>query len=270
VRTRIIVGLIALPFVVIPVWLGGVWIVALIVAIALVGGHEFYNLLNKGGYRSFYFIGMSWLALLTVQPWLSQWLSLRSLSPGLPLDLLLTTGFITLLIACLFENDQPLQRWLATSSVAVYLGLALSQGLGLRLLPHGLWWITLGVLITWSNDTCAYFVGTFLGRRKLWPRLSPKKTWEGTIGGWIGGSLMAMAIAWLGPLPLSLGWGTLLGFSASVLALFGDLSVSMVKRQIGVKDSGTLFPGHGGMLDRLDSALFVLPFIYQAAKLLLS
>jgi phosphatidate cytidylyltransferase len=109
-------------------------------------------------------------------------------------------------------------------------------------------------------------VGVTLGRHKLWPRLSPKKTWEGTIGGWIGAALIGGGLAWW-LLPEVHWWvGVGLGAIGGILALFGDLSISMVKRQVGVKDSGKLFPGHGGMLDRLDSILFVLPFIYQVAR----
>jgi phosphatidate cytidylyltransferase len=102
----------------------------------------------------------------------------------------------------------------------------------------------------------------------MWPRLSPKKTWEGTIGGWIGAALTGALLAWLLPLGLAVWEGALIGLLGGVLGLAGDLSISMVKRQVGVKDSGRFFPGHGGMLDRLDSMSFVIPFVYQAAILL--
>jgi phosphatidate cytidylyltransferase len=143
----------------------------------------------------------------------------------------------------------------------------MAQVLALRLSPEGLWWLLFGLLITWTNDTAAYFVGVTIGRHKLWPRLSPKKTWEGTIGGWVAATLLGGMLAlWL-PLSKSLVYGAGLGALCGVLALFGDLAISMVKRQVGVKDSGKLFPGHGGMLDRIDSVLFVLPFLYQALSL---
>ena len=126
----------------------------------------------------------------------------------------------------------------------------------------------LGIFITWMNDTTAYFTGVTIGRNKLWPRLSPKKTWEGTISGWLGAALMGGLVTWLTPVPLTLRGGLLLGFGCGLLGFMGDLSISVVKRQVGVKDSGRFFPGHGGMLDRLDSSLFTLPFVYQVVYLL--
>lgn len=146
--------------------------------------------------------------------------------------------------------------------------MLIGEILALRFVDNGLWWFLLGLLITWANDTVAYFVGVWFGKNRLWPRLSPKKTWEGTISGWAGAALMSGCIAWLTPLPIHFGIGALLGAIGGILALFGDLSISMLKRQVGVKDSSALFPGHGGMLDRLDSILFVLPFLYHVVLIL--
>jgi phosphatidate cytidylyltransferase len=132
----------------------------------------------------------------------------------------------------------------------------------LRQLPDGFWWLLYGLLIGWTNDSAAYFTGVTLGRRRLWPRLSPKKTWEGTVAGWIGAALMGGLLMTVLPVQMSVVYGALLGAVGGVFALFGDLAVSMVKRQVKVKDSGHLIPGHGGFLDRLDSLLFVLPLVY--------
>jgi phosphatidate cytidylyltransferase len=255
--TRILVGLVAAPIVLIPLWLGGVWALLLILAVALIGGVEFYELMAHGGYAPARVLGLLWLAALVVTGW----------HPGMPWSLaVLTGGLILTLIYALYQTESPVTIWAVTSIGAIYLGLMLGQAVALRLLPNGLAWLFLGVLITWANDTVAYFVGVTLGRHKLWPRLSPKKTWEGTIGGWIGAALIGGGLAWW-LLPEVHWWvGVGLGAIGGILALFGDLSISMVKRQVGVKDSGKLFPGHGGMLDRLDSILFVLPFIYQVAR----
>ena len=157
---------------------------------------------------------------------------------------------------------------MVTSVGAIYIGLMMGQALALRLLPDGLWWLLFGVLVTWMNDTAAYFTGSTLGRHKLWPRLSPKKSWEGTLGGWLGAALIGGALVEVMPVHTAFPLGATLGLACGILALFGDLSISMLKRQIGVKDTGNLFPGHGGMLDRLDSILFVLPFVYQIVLLL--
>jgi phosphatidate cytidylyltransferase len=152
---------------------------------------------------------------------------------------------------------------MSTAMGAIYIGVLMSQIVALRFWDNGLWYVLWGLLVTWANDTFAYFIGVTLGRHKLWPRLSPKKTWEGTVGGWLAAAVVGSWLAVAMPLPIGYIFGAIVGFLAGVLALFGDLAVSMMKRQVGIKDSGTLFPGHGGMLDRLDSLLFTLPFIYQ-------
>ena len=131
----------------------------------------------------------------------------------------------------------------------------------LRGLPDGFWW-TLTVLFTiMTADSGAYFVGRAWGRHKLTPTLSPGKTWEGYLGGVISGGL-------LGALAITLwsthaGWripssvhGLILGLLIATIAPLGDLAVSMIKRQVGAKDSGNIIPGHGGALDRLDSVLW--------------
>jgi phosphatidate cytidylyltransferase len=148
--------------------------------------------------------------------------------------------------------------------VAIYLGVTLGQVVSLRFLANGFWYVMFGLLVTWANDSAAYFVGVTLGRHKLWPRLSPKKTWEGTIGGFVAATAAGAWLAVVMPVGIGPIFGGVVGFIAGVLALFGDLSISMIKRQCGVKDSGTFFLGHGGLLDRMDSLLFTLPFIYQA------
>ena len=106
----------------------------------------------------------------------------------------------------------------------------------------------------WVNDTGAYLAGSTLGKHKLFPSVSPKKSWEGFVGGFIASVLVSGLM--LGWEPLALLYGAII----SVAGTWGDLFESMIKRQIGVKDSGNIIPGHGGILDRIDSLLFVLPF----------
>ena len=258
--TRIIVALVALPLVIAPVWLGGVWVTLLALFVALIGANELYDLLEKSGHHPARGLGMVWVALFV----LYNWPPALTFIPGVTQATLLMVGLIALLIYTLYQAEHPLDMWMATGMGAVYLGIMLGQALALRLLPEGFWWVVLGLLVTWGNDTVAYFVGTNFGRHKLWPRLSPKKSWEGTVSGWLGAALLGGLAAWLSPLNASFLFGAFLGASGGILALFGDLSISMFKRRAGVKDSSNFFPGHGGMLDRLDSPLFVLPFIYQA------
>ena len=117
------------------------------------------------------------------------------------------------------------------------------------------------ILLIWTNDVCAYLVGSFFGKHKLFERVSPKKTWEGTVGAailTIGASFLIAQ--WFDELEL-VHW-IVIAMLVSVFGTIGDLVESMFKRQAGVKDSGKIMPGHGGILDRFDSLLFVSPFIF--------
>lgn len=258
-KQRIVVGLIALPVILIPTWLGGVWIAILFLAFAVLGMLEFYRLMEIGGYQPNRVLGTLWAVALVGAAVRPQWL---------PLSLVLMAGLIATLVDSLRKKEKPVNHWFATAVGALYVGVLLGQALALRYVVDGLWWILFGFLITWANDTAAYFVGVTVGKHKLWPRISPKKTWEGTLGGWIGAALVGMGVVMLSPLSASNSpwFGLAVGAFCGVLALLGDLSVSIIKRQVGVKDSGALFPGHGGVLDRMDSLLFVLPFIYQMVQ----
>jgi phosphatidate cytidylyltransferase len=122
--------------------------------------------------------------------------------------------------------------------------------------------IILILLIAWIGDTGAYFAGRFLGKRKLYPAVSPKKTWAGSIGG-LAGSFAAVAAMKLWRLDF-LTWldVALIAIPGGILGQLGDLVESLIKRSVGVKDSGTLLPGHGGMLDRIDAVLFIAPYTY--------
>jgi len=122
------------------------------------------------------------------------------------------------------------------------------------------------LLLIWTNDTMAYFIGSQLGRRKLFERISPKKTWEGTIGGGICTVLVAWGLSFLIKDFTPTQW-LALGVVAAVFGTLGDLVESMLKRSVGVKDSGNLLPGHGGLLDRFDAFIFALPFFWLALQI---
>jgi phosphatidate cytidylyltransferase len=188
--------------------------------------------------------------------------------------LVLTAAVMTTLVWQLLRRPEghPIQSWALTLGAALWLGWLISHFLQLRDLspPFGLGagtrWLVLAFLVTWINDSAAYFVGKGIGRHPCCPYLSPKKTWEGTIGGWLGGLAATLFLGrWLVDLPW--GHGLLLGALVATVAPFGDLAKSMVKRQVGVKDFGALIPGHGGMFDRIDSLLFVVPVVYYYATL---
>lgn len=255
-KQRFLVALAIMPPVLIALWLGEIWWGVVIVLVSTLGGLEFYGLMRVGGYRPDRLVGLIWLLLIVLSHWTAF---------PVPLLTLLTAGFILTLIRSLYQTQQPLTNWTITAAGAIYIGVMLGQALALRLLPNGLWWTLLALFITWANDTSAYFVGITIGRHKIWPRLSPKKSWEGTIGGWIFAAAVGAGFAYFTPIVATPVMGAFIGLGGGVLALFGDLAISMLKRQVGAKDSGIIMPGHGGMLDRLDSLLFVIPFVYQIA-----
>lgn len=124
--------------------------------------------------------------------------------------------------------------------------------------PHGPWLILLLLVVIWSTDSGALAVGKGWGRRPMAPLLSPKKTWEGAWGGTLVAVLAGVGVSQVFPFPFTMGQGIVLSLLISVAAQVGDLAESLVKRQAGVKDSGALIPGHGGLLDRLDSLLFAV------------
>ena len=136
----------------------------------------------------------------------------------------------------------------------------------LRLLPDMAWqWTILAMTSTWISDSGGYVFGKKLGRHKLAPRLSPNKTVEGYVGGIISGVLFAALISYWLDLPIVA--GTILGLIISLLGTAGDLSISLLKRESGVKDSGNLLPGHGGALDRTDSLLWAVAITYYFVTL---
>lgn len=278
-RTRIIAAFIAIPIVVIPIYFGGVWGLLFGVVITVLGSLEMLHMFMIGGYHPSKWIGVPWAVMLFLSGWdpelvqrssisLTGWLTEPTVQfirlVSFPTAFVLIAGFIITLTYSLFVVEKPVNTFLATSFGAIYLGVTLGQVVSLRFLPNGFWYVLFGFLVTWAADSAAYFVGVFFGRHKLWPRLSPKKTWEGTIAGWVGSTAAGAFLAAVLPLGIGPIFGAVVGFMAGILALLGDLSISMIKRQVGVKDTGTFFLGHGGLLDRMDSLLFTLPFIYQA------
>lgn len=133
--------------------------------------------------------------------------------------------------------------------------------MAIRQLEQGGWWVVAALVITWGNDTAAYFFGRFLGKNKLYPEVSPSKSWEGFFGGFVGAiGFMFVQRQFFAPF-LTITDCVFLGLCGSLLGPAGDLCESMLKRAYGVKDSGSIIPGHGGMLDRVDALIFNAPMV---------
>ncbi len=254
---RVLSAVALIPIVALAVYIGGWGLLALIVVVGLLAGYEYLRLLRALQLTPPMFWGLLLILLFIAD---AQWPQLGLAGWGLVLVILLS------LTHEVFRCNAPgsLQRWGLTLAGGLYIGLFLGHALKLRALEQGLAWMVLALVGTWLCDTGAYFVGITWGRRRFFPLISPKKTWEGAIGGLISGVIAVILLGrWL--LGLSVGWGALIGVALVLGATFGDLAESVIKRQAGVKDSGQLIPGHGGMLDRIDSLLFVFPIVYYLA-----
>lgn len=188
---------------------------------------------------------------------------------------------LTLLFLAAFAAEtlsgapRPFQRLCRSLLLTAYPGLmavpvALRMRLDVVVLPGlpsleaGAAWVAVALLLVWATDTGAFFAGRAFGRRKLAPHLSPGKTWAGAAGGWLCAALAGWALGRWGAGVLFTGGasGLLLGMLAGVWAQVGDLAESALKRELGVKDFGGWLPGHGGVLDRFDSFLFVCPLVF--------
>jgi phosphatidate cytidylyltransferase len=144
----------------------------------------------------------------------------------------------------------------------LYVGFLLSHISLIRNLAKGQTWILFLITTTWAGDISAFLVGSWIGRHKLYPKISPKKTVEGLAGAVLGSVLVSLIFRELFTPDLHIAIVILVAFILGLLGQLGDLTESVLKRSAQVKDSGGLLPGHGGMLDRLDSFLFTAPFLY--------
>lgn len=183
----------------------------------------------------------------------------------LPLGDLLLLSTVAVVVAMLISRSSPEHR-VTDASVTLfgvlYIGLTLGSLVATRALPAGEWLVLFVALVTWAGDTGAYYTGSLWGTHLLAPRVSPKKTVEGLVGG-LGLALITSLLARITFVPQLTWWDALLlGTLLTAAGLVGDLCESAMKRSVGVKDSGGLLPGHGGMLDRLDSLLFTAPAFY--------
>jgi len=167
-------------------------------------------------------------------------------------------------------RDRAALDFAITVGAIAYLGWVGAYMIDLRLLPNGGWWIMLVFPVVWLSDSGAYLIGVKYGRHKMLPRLSPHKSWEGYFagiaGGVICGAFFAFAYTRFGPLNLSVWQGALLGLLLGVLTTLGDVGESLFKRFASVKDSGSLFPGHGGAFDRIDSLIWAAVIGYFCVR----
>ena len=250
---RVASAAVGIPLVLLVVWAGGNWLVA------VVSGAVLIALLEIEAARGHLLSPMSLLggALAAALP--------PAAHLGLDWMTWFGTGLVLLPMALLALRQEPKQAvedWLWVIGPAFYLGWLASHFVLLRDAPEGRDWLFLVIGAVWVTDTGAYSLGRAIGRRKLAPTISPGKTWEGAVGGQIAGMAAVFAFNALLGLDIEVGHRLALGLLVPFAAQVGDLAESALKRGLGVKDSSWLVPGHGGIADRLDSLLFVAPVVY--------
>jgi phosphatidate cytidylyltransferase len=260
---RVVTALVLFPFAVWMTWLGGPFFAVLVSLVAALSAGEVVWMFEKRIPPTGW-LGVVGAAACPIAAWF--WAS-----GGKPFQdwagVAGASAVVALLAAALLQRgalDQaPRSAGLAALAWA-YAGLLPAAVVSLRV-GAGWEWVVLLFVVTWANDTLAYFTGRFLGKRPLAPRISPKKTWEGFYGGAAGSVAGALAVKALFLPGLSASAAVVVGAGASILGPIGDLSESMLKRAAGVKDSGRIVPGHGGLLDRIDAVLFVAPWVAACA-----
>lgn len=254
---RTLVAAILLPIGLAAIHFGGPLYVTVITLILILAAYEYVKLFRAGGFQPAGFFVIGGVLLLVVGRALNGFDS----APWM-ISLVVLASMAYHLLAYERGREQAGTDFALTLAGVFYLGWIGAYFISLRNLPEGEWWMLTTLPAVWVADSGAYFIGRRFGSHKLSPHLSPKKTWEGYWAGVITGTLAGAFFAFLwgtftGPdsqiTPLR---GAVIGLILSTLTTLGDLGESMIKRQVGVKDSGKLLPGHGGMFDRIDSWLW--------------
>lgn len=252
-KTRIISACVFVPVILIAAYFGSWLWAALVLAIAVVGGYEFGKIAEAKGHSFFSLIYYP-VAVVVV--------GLAQLFPENLVLMLgaLFLGFAAFLTMFVFGKCSAEDAALNITAV-VYIPITMACAILLRSgYPDGMWYIFLLLIIQWFTDSGAYLIGSSIGKHKLMPRVSPKKSVEGAVGGVVVAVIGALLLnAFIHIFPVSL--MTVLAIVVSVGGQLGDLCESAFKRWAGVKDSGKCIPGHGGMLDRFDSMLFAAPLL---------
>ena len=265
-RDRALSAALLVPPLLVAIVLGNPWLALLIGVVVALGALETMRLLREAGYGTLPVLGVVAAVAVVVDA------STPTTLPGSGL-LLTALALVLIAVGAMTRHDPKdgLSAWMATAFGGLYVGLLafvvrlasiappLPADAPAATLGAERGWVLLLVLGVWAYDTGAYLVGRQFGRRRFLTHISAAKTVEGAVGGLVATTVVAVAGLWaLGEPPLGgLILGPLLGLSAQV----GDLAESMLKRAAGAKDSGTLIPGHGGILDRIDSFLFAAPVV---------
>lgn len=263
-RTRLLSGIVLVIIALVLIILGGNILLAGLFAVSVIGMFELYrvfhiekSLLGMAGYlaAAVYYLNLVF--------------------PFIPDMEVFVLGFLILVMAVYvlkfpsYKADQVFAAFVGVFYVSVMLSCIYRT----RMMEAGAYIVWLIFLCSWGSDTCAYCVGVLIGKHKMAPRLSPKKSIEGAVGGILGAALLTILYGWVFQEPMKLNVNymfILAGISAvgAGISMIGDLAASAIKRNYDIKDYGKLIPGHGGILDRFDSVIFTAPIVYFMVKFL--
>lgn len=261
-KTRIISGAIIAIVTVVLLVLNGWFLFVACLLLSLIGMHELFKGFNAMNVKPCYPIGVCSVVFLY---------AIAALGPyGLGVYEDNTSNWIMLwlfatVIACLLYlfkiNKRKLEDGMATITGIVYVGFFFYHLAAIGMLDNLKIFVWMVMITAFVTDTSAYFAGVFFGKHKMTPVISPKKTWEGAVGGVIGTIIVSGIFGFFFMKPMIVDC-MIMGLLGAVISMFGDLTASIFKRKMGIKDYGNLIPGHGGILDRFDSVLFTAPMIY--------
>ena len=260
-KTRLISGILLVIAALLTFIIGGYVLFFTLLCISLIGMQELYKAMGIHEDRT---------GLLEIVGYLGAVLYYISLLLGFESYGLMAVLVSLILVMFVYVFTYPkyhANQVMAAFFGVVYVAVMLSFILMTRNLPDGKFIVWLIFLCSWGCDTCAYCVGMLIGKHKMAPVLSPKKSVEGGVGGVVGAALLGViyAAATQGPM---VEYAVICGIGA-LISMVGDLAASAIKRNQGIKDYGKLIPGHGGILDRFDSVIFTAPVIYYLAKIIL-
>lgn len=264
-KKRVITSLWGIPLLVAAIWFNQPlpWFTILMAICGVLAVLEFYRVVTVSKVLPLTYFGL----VLTLLFILSRDSGLPTfLQPYFDIRLLLTLLVVLPLIWLLLrrQKDGAVDGWVWTVAGILYIGWLLGYLVTLRGLDDGRNWVFFALFTTFASDTASFFTGRAWGRHKLAPNISPGKTREGAIGGFLGAIILSLFFILPTPIHLPMTWGQaiLLGGLVSIFGQLGDLVESLFKRNMGVKDSGKLLPGHGGILDRIDSIIFAGIVVY--------
>ena len=261
---RVLTALVGIPILVAAIWWGSPWLTALVALIVVLGIRELYSMLPPGTGPLPVVLGALWCVALVLGGQASTGLSsFLKISAGI----WLAGAFVALVwLIALHPGRRHVVAGIYLLAGPLYIGFLLAHSLALREAGAtealGRNWLLLALALAFANDTGAFLIGRSLGMHRMAPSISPNKTWEGSIGGLVFAIAASLVLGQFLELDISRWQQAVIGTAVGVLGQMGDLAESKLKRIAKVKDAGSIIPGHGGVLDRLDSVVVSVPTVY--------